>query len=64
MSSPYIAATPRYPEPLDIWSLQRPVGTSFLVHTGLSVGTWLIGVSTDRADAKDVLWPTGMVRSY
>ncbi|EIN11908.1 DUF1295-domain-containing protein [Punctularia strigosozonata HHB-11173 SS5] len=61
MSSPYLATTPQNPGRISIRALQRPVGTSFLVHTGLSVGTWLIGASTDRADVKDILWPTGMV---
>ena len=41
--------------------LGRPVGTSFLLHTGLSVGAWAIGVATGRTDIKDCLWPSGMV---
>ncbi|KDQ55807.1 hypothetical protein JAAARDRAFT_37230 [Jaapia argillacea MUCL 33604] len=31
------------------------------MHTGLSLGAWVVGATTDRMDVKDCLWPSGMV---
>ncbi|KZT59074.1 DUF1295-domain-containing protein [Calocera cornea HHB12733] len=42
-------------------SLLPPLGTSFLLHAGSSLALYAVGRATDRAEAKDWLWPSGMV---
>ncbi|KZP01394.1 hypothetical protein CALVIDRAFT_532153 [Calocera viscosa TUFC12733] len=42
-------------------SLLPPLGTSFLLHAGSSLAVYALGRATDRAEAKDWLWPSGMV---
>ncbi|TFK53548.1 DUF1295-domain-containing protein [Heliocybe sulcata] len=52
------------PPPRPTWqSFTRPVATSFLLHSGLSIGTHaLAAVTTNyRLDSKDVIWPGAML---
>ncbi|EPQ57087.1 DUF1295-domain-containing protein [Gloeophyllum trabeum ATCC 11539] len=52
------------PPPRPTWSsFSRPLYTSFLLHSGLAVSTHaLAAVATNyRLDAKDVIWPGGML---
>jgi hypothetical protein len=47
--------------PLSLRALQRPVGTSFLVHGGVAGAAWAVGALTDRVDAKDIAWAAAPV---
>jgi len=60
-SSPYLRTTPAN-APRPSWrELQRPVGTSFLVHGGFAATAWALGTATNRLDYKDLVWPAAPV---
>lgn len=61
MSSPFVRAQPTQPPRPSLRAYQRPVGTSFLIHGGFAASTWLLGVTTNRLDYKDWVWPAAPV---
>ncbi|KZT29153.1 DUF1295-domain-containing protein [Neolentinus lepideus HHB14362 ss-1] len=62
--APPLNPDPSFPSAKPTWSsFTRPVATSFLLHSGLAVGTHALAAVTTsyRLDSKDIIWPGGML---